>query len=146
MKTSELSGLALTWVLLRLEHPDEYFSIIRNEGKVEIWFDRDVGTSHPTLDREGKPRFIRASDGVWVSLFGNPVDVLRWGFCGPIIEREDINLSAPVEGDDCGWTSLIRGENKYWACGPTSLIAAMRCYVASKLGEEVEIPEELKGE
>jgi len=31
-----------------------------------------------------------------------------------------------------------------WGCyGPTPLIAAMRCYVASKLGEEVEAPEEL---
>lgn len=28
--------------------------------------------------------------------------------------------------------------------GPTPLIAAMRCYVASRLGDEVEIPEELK--
>lgn len=28
--------------------------------------------------------------------------------------------------------------------GPTPLIAAMRCYVASKLGDEVEVPEELK--
>ena len=27
--------------------------------------------------------------------------------------------------------------------GPTPLIAAMRCYVASKLGEEVEVPDEL---
>ena len=27
--------------------------------------------------------------------------------------------------------------------GPTPLIAAMRCYVASNLGEEVEIPEEV---
>lgn len=27
--------------------------------------------------------------------------------------------------------------------GPTLLIAAMRCYVASKLGDEVEVPEEL---
>jgi hypothetical protein len=27
--------------------------------------------------------------------------------------------------------------------GPTPLIAAMRCYVASKLGDEVDIPEEL---
>jgi hypothetical protein len=27
--------------------------------------------------------------------------------------------------------------------GPTPLIAAMRCYVASKLGDEVEIPAEL---
>lgn len=33
----------------------------------------------------------------------------------------------------------------YWSWqGPTPLIAAMRCYVASKLGDEVEIPEELK--
>ena len=28
--------------------------------------------------------------------------------------------------------------------GPTPLIAAMRSYVACKLGDEVEIPEELK--
>jgi hypothetical protein len=27
--------------------------------------------------------------------------------------------------------------------GPTPLIAAMRCYVASKFGDEVETPEEL---
>ena len=27
--------------------------------------------------------------------------------------------------------------------GPTALIASMRCYVASKLGDEVDIPEEL---
>ncbi len=29
------------------------------------------------------------------------------------------------------------------AVGPTMLIAAMRCYVKSKLGDEVEIPDEL---
>gem|GEM_PF-2663022 len=28
--------------------------------------------------------------------------------------------------------------------GKTPLVAAMRCYVASKLGEEVDIPDELK--
>jgi hypothetical protein len=28
--------------------------------------------------------------------------------------------------------------------GPTPLIAAMRCYVASRLGDEVDVPEELK--
>jgi len=27
--------------------------------------------------------------------------------------------------------------------GPTPLIAATRCYVASKLGDDIEIPEEL---
>jgi hypothetical protein len=30
--------------------------------------------------------------------------------------------------------------------GPTPLIAAMRCYVASKLGGDVEIPNELTGD
>ena len=28
--------------------------------------------------------------------------------------------------------------------GTTPLIAAMRCYVASKLGDNIELPEELK--
>jgi hypothetical protein len=28
--------------------------------------------------------------------------------------------------------------------GPTPLIAAMRCFVSSRLGDEVEIPKELK--
>jgi hypothetical protein len=31
-----------------------------------------------------------------------------------------------------------------WICrGPTPLIAAMRCYVASKMGDEVDVPDEL---
>ena len=32
----------------------------------------------------------------------------------------------------------------YLEHGPNPLIAVMRCYVASKLGDEVNIPEELK--
>jgi hypothetical protein len=31
----------------------------------------------------------------------------------------------------------------YQEHGPTPLIAAMRCFVASKLGDEIEIPKEL---
>jgi hypothetical protein len=27
--------------------------------------------------------------------------------------------------------------------GPTPLIAAMRCYIASKMGDEVKVPDEL---
>jgi hypothetical protein len=33
---------------------------------------------------------------------------------------------------------------KGFAFGPSPLIAAMRCYVASKFGDEVEILEEIK--
>lgn len=57
-----------------------------------------------------------------------------WAQAGPIIERERI----AVWGDgglyweaECGWA---------WGKGPTPLVAAMRCYVSSKLGEEIEVP------
>lgn len=61
----------------------------------------------------------------------------NWAQGGPIIERERIAIWG--DGDlhweaECGWT---------WAKGKTPLIAAMRCYVASKLGDEVELPAEL---
>ena len=59
-----------------------------------------------------------------------------WSQGGPIIEREEIALH---KGDD--WFARCKG---YDGTGPTSLIAAMRCYVASKLGDEVEVPEELQ--
>jgi hypothetical protein len=60
-----------------------------------------------------------------------------WSQGGPIIEREQIALY--LNGDD-GWT----GEDGWKrATGPTPLIAAMRCYVAMKLGDEVEVPTEL---
>jgi hypothetical protein len=59
-----------------------------------------------------------------------------WSQGGPIIEREGI----AIYGD---WYATMV-EKTYE--GATPLIAAMRCYVASQLGAEVEIPEELKGE
>lgn len=40
------------------------------------------------------------------------------------------------------WVKRTDWPRHYWQ-GPTTLIAAMRCYVASKLGDEVEVPEEL---
>ena len=75
----------------------------------------------------------------------------RWEQSGPIIEREKISIetwnddipglewaaSCEVTTDQYGETSR-RDYN-----GPTPLIAAMRCYVASKMGDVVEVPEEL---
>lgn len=60
-----------------------------------------------------------------------------WSQGGEIIERERINLWN--EGYD--WEASRYGEHIVW--GQTPLVAAMRCYVASKLGDEVEIPAEL---
>ena len=63
-----------------------------------------------------------------------------WAQGGPIIEREKIALD--TWGDE--WLATrIEGSAISEAIGPTPLIAAMRCYVASKLGDEVEVPNEL---
>lgn len=65
-----------------------------------------------------------------------------WSQGGPIIEREEI-ATRPTR---FGWEAVTEQSDYYSVCrlfGPTALIAAMRCYVASKLGDEVEIPEEL---
>jgi len=59
-----------------------------------------------------------------------------WAQGGPLIEREGIALGK-------SWESWKAFTNTNGGEGPTPLIAAMRCYVASKLGDEVEIPEEL---
>lgn len=64
---------------------------------------------------------------------------VAWQQGGPIIERERIEL----EHDGFKWWARIRADEDF--NGPTPLIAAMRCYVKSKLGDEVEVPEELIG-
>ncbi len=70
-----------------------------------------------------------------------------WSHGGPIIEREHIAvrfepechwLFAPPEAT---WLANYNGVGEWH--GPTPLIAAMRCYVASKLGDTVDVPEEL---
>lgn len=76
----------------------------------------------------------------------------NWAQGGPIIEREKIGvwwaaLVALNDGEELGghWYAE-RGylEGNHVRVGPTPLIAAMRCFVASCLGDEVNIPEELK--
>ena len=70
----------------------------------------------------------------------------NWAEGGPIIEREGINLDNYAKNPKwSAWTPAPdRESGEAQAYGPTPLIAAMRCYVASKLGDEVEISEELK--
>ena len=67
----------------------------------------------------------------------------NWADGGPIIEREGISVATDDVEPWCGF--IEDGEtNVLFFSGPTPLIAAMRCYVASKMGDEIEIPEELK--
>jgi hypothetical protein len=63
-----------------------------------------------------------------------------WSQGGPIIEREGISTEYAIDPDK--WCANIMADQEVY--GPTPLIAAMRCYVDSKLGDEVDVPEELK--
>ena len=99
-------------------------------------------------------------NGVWCSdLYGQWTRVRNmreWRYVGPIIEREGIAI-APYEhgiGEPSMWVAWVE-ERQHQATfdsyfergifddnsrGHTPLIAAMRAYVCSKLGEEVELP------
>jgi hypothetical protein len=65
-----------------------------------------------------------------------------WAQGGPIIEREWIDLHCVNDSlweAECPAVGGLAMQN-----GPTPLIAAMRCYVASKLGDDVTLPPELE--
>lgn len=67
-----------------------------------------------------------------------------WAQGGPIIERERISIRPDVASPDFR-AYVIRPPDglspRY--VGPTPLIAAMRCYCSTKLGDIVDVPEEL---
>ena len=71
----------------------------------------------------------------------------NWAQGGPIIERENIGVTpmTVTVGDDRGKRHWFANheDRADFQDGDTALVAAMRCYVASKLGDTVDIPEEL---
>ena len=104
------------------------------------------------LSRDALDRLVARCEGIKLNegnTLSNDCDVYApstdWSQGGPIIEREqiaiwwekwdDVDSALPV------WTAVRFNEGDYY--GSTPLIAAMRCYVASKLGDEVEVPDEL---
>jgi hypothetical protein len=132
MKTSELIGSALDWAVAKCEG----YTFRTVKGLTTIYKDGVyVGDWLPEC---------REDWGYWAPS-------LHWAQGGPIIEREISKLFKNVGGT---YTAQIRHEESHplvahkvlagWTncAGPTPLIAAMRCYVTAKLGEEVEIPEE----
>ena len=138
MKTSNLTGAALDWAVAKCEG---VALLDPHDNKWELCW---------TLLGDDSGEYYAPST--------------NWAQGGPIIEREKIaigytlELPASVKGNE--WCALNHdryvkfdagGDVEEWplpnSIGPTPLIAAMRCYVASKLGDEVEIPNELtKGE
>jgi len=117
IKKQELSGAALDWAVARAEE---------GEDLNPFW--------HPHKDDDGG---FRPST--------------NWNQGGPIIEREGLGVGRKHQCDPA-YCELNDPAVNHWArtssggflsYGPTPLIAAMRCFCAAKLGDEVDIPKEL---
>lgn len=122
IKTSQLSGVALDW------------AVAKSEGLKTMLWPQVVTVLYPDA-----PRFVPFKPST------------NWAQGGPIIETNRLCIGYKHEVDswlippcnpdvECWARDTAGGYLKY---GPTPLIAAMRCYVASKLGDTVSIPAEL---
>ena len=120
IRTSTLMPPALNWVVAKCE-PDDTLG---------IYFDDQTGEA---LVHDDWPDFQQYNPST------------DWAQGGPIIEREGMQLQLEdiAEWHATMWWDDEDGQREIVTRGPTPLIAAMRCYVASKLGDEVEIPMEL---
>ena len=116
MKTSELTGAALDW------------AVVRCEGKAQ--------GCPPLGERQGLDEGITPYGVAKYMHYSTD-----WAQGGPIIEREKLDVFC--SGNVWDASTGDRHPNVI-KTGTTPLIAAMRCYVASKLGDNIELPEELK--
>jgi hypothetical protein len=120
MKTSELQGAALDWAVAKCDQPQW------SDEDALLWVQDDEYQYNPSTD---------------------------WALAGPIIEREKLGVwwaTHYVDDDgveygnhwyaEPGCTDDNADKPYSVAFGPTPLIAAMRCYVASQLGDEVKVP------
>lgn len=77
--------------------------------------------------------YVKYDESPKVAELGGPLlSYSHWDMAGPIIARERIDLTA--RGD--GWFANC-GQVQH---GHTPTIAAMRAFVAAKLGKEIELP------
>ena len=128
MKTSDLTELQLDWAVAHSLHLN-----YRIKEKDDL--SKHIVVLKPTPCPDRQPGCAVAHfKGEYFSPSTN------WNDGGPIIERDKIELS--YDGNEWSSTHATWGEDSI-GFGPTPLVAAMRCYVASKLGDEVEIPKEL---
>lgn len=127
VKVSEASGRVLDWM------------VALAEGATNLCYDT-VCCWWFTL--EGKDRVL--SSGWSESQNWNPST--NWEQGGPIIERiEGLLFKSWLESkSETKCEAHIHNYDGDWvAFGPTPLVAALRCYVTSKLGDEVQVTDKL---
>lgn len=130
IKTSELIGSALDWAVAKclglgkLHYVDVVGRISTLKTAVKVWSMELPGDGHGD-------KFSPSTD---------------WSQGGPIIEQmRGIKLKSGRKPNSPCYAHIVgyNGVGQWHQTGKTVLVAAMRCYVASKLGDEVDVPEEL---
>lgn len=118
IKTADLTGPALDWAVAKCGGV--------NDEAFRLYYEPTESTDY---DSHGYPEFHYST---------------VWAQGGPIIEREGMHVDCLRQGKNPVWEAWpYASGTKDIQQGPTPLIAAMRCYVAAKLGDEVEVPDEL---
>jgi hypothetical protein len=122
MKTYNLTGSGLDWAV----HTAQF------EGcciEIEVWPKAGELASRRIVLREAGEIICPSTD---------------WAQGGPIIDLHRICIDIGHAGVWLAYSKQNYADDKeYMHSGDTPLVAAMRCYVASKLGVEVDIPAEL---
>ena len=135
MKTSELTGAALDWAVgvaegIQWDSDDPEVGLYHRRSR----YDRLVlgALDYDIMEDWGLTPYEPSTN---------------WSQGGPIIEREGISVSCWAF-HSMPWKAVAQDSTDldvplYEAHGTTPLVAAMRCYVASKLGDEIDLPKEL---
>lgn len=141
VKTSELIDAALDWAVGKCRGVEArnnktvFFVLFESESSEELEFDcfaeNDAHAIEQCLDAYPGCSVDRVE---WLEPF-RPSE--SWAQGGPIVESEGITLTHQSHR----W--VAQTDDDIFAWGATPLIAAMRCLVSSKLGDEVEVPDEL---
>lgn len=117
IKVSEATGIVLDWMVAKCEGIAVCEPIAGIDQRIEI---RDPYTGTYSYD------FYTPSKD--------------WAQGGPIIERERVATNFSVKRNCWFAENFMETDAE---SGTTPLEAAMRCYVASNLGDEVEVPDEI---
>jgi hypothetical protein len=146
VKTSSLTSKAL-----------DYLVAVCDDRKITFALGGSLQVRGRLESGEDIPQEVFMEEDLWY--FWNPSS--EWVQGGPIIERESITIIPARNGGKYYWVAENGPQEAYESFGPqgdrygnafhidgthsgdTPLIAAMRCYVASKLGDVVDVPDEL---
>ena len=141
VKTNELTGDALDWAVAKCEGKENTWG--RSKLKpYELYkghaYSTDWAQGGEIIERERIS--IVCVQGEYDATKAGTVEAFRTYWIAEIGRKTPDTLYGP-QGDCYGESFILDVPG---TPGKTPLVAAMRCYVASKLGDEVEIPEELQ--